>query len=534
MTPINRIWAISRWRPWSTRLSYDLAGVLRKLRIGVRLRLAFVCILLLMMSTGIVGVWQFRALSGRVREVSLAERRATAVMQLNDSLLRLMNRLYRAAENDEGQRFEGEAKQLIEQFQAENSNAIDSLAQIPTENGRQKMILESLSEVLRSSPARVGTLIALARARDWVALHARLADQIDQSDIVGEQVMAEASSELVEARGRLSVDMERAERRIAQTLVVGSLVALLVAGALGILVTQSITRPLTVLDRGALAVAQGDFSVEIPDLGTDELARVGNAFNVMIQELAARYARESEARHITELLNATLRQTNEDLSVFAYSASHDLQEPLRGIVTYSQLLQRRYKDDLKPEAREFLEIVIASGLRMSQLIKDLLAYMRTAREEIQIVSPSSSQEAVAAAVANLQTSIQTNEAVVQCDHLPDVAVEPIHLQQLFQNLIGNAIKYRSDAPPLIRISATEQDGFWRFSVKDNGIGIDTQYCKQVFGLFKRVNAKSDSSGTGIGLAICQKIVERYGGKIWVESALKEGSDFQFTIPRKRV
>ena len=483
-----------------------------------------------MLSGGAVTLWQFRNIRDRVSAVSVAEQRAAAVMRAHSALVMLMSRLHRSADSSQQQKFENDAESLLNDFRVETAGTVAALQQAAPESGRQRSVIDNLSGLLESLPARVASLVDLARAGDWGAVHARLTDQVDHTDEVGEQLMRETSADLSQARNRLFQNIEEAEHRIVQTLLFSSVLGLIVAGVLGMLVTQSITRPLAALDRSALAVSRGDFGHEVPVTGTDELAHVASAFNRMARELADLYEREREARRHAEHLNQTLRHANEDLSVFAYSASHDLQEPLRGIALYSQLLQRKYGEQLDEEAKEFIDHLLYDATRMSELIKDLLAYMEVSGSPHDSVVPVSSEAALGIALANLRAAISANDASVTYGELPAVAVEPIHLQQLFQNLIGNAIKYRSEDPPYIIVSANRQNGKWQFSIRDNGIGVEPEYRRKVFGPFQRLQARSKSPGTGIGLSICQKIVERYGGQIWIESAPEKGSDFRFTLP----
>ena len=227
--------------------------------------------------------------------------------------------------------------------------------------------------------------------------------------------------------------------------------------------------------------------------------------------------------------SAELKRSNKELEQFAYVASHDLQEPLRTVAGCTQLLAKRYKARLDADADEYITHVVNGVVRMQSLIRDLLAYSRVGnrRREYQ---PSSSQAAVEQAVANLQTAIQESGAVVTRDHLPDVLADESELIQVFQNLIGNAIKYRRPEPPEIHVSARESsENEWTFSVSDNGIGIEPQYYERIFGLFQRLHGRNEYSGTGIGLTITKKIVESHGGRIWVESEAGKGSCFNFTL-----
>jgi PAS domain S-box-containing protein len=225
-----------------------------------------------------------------------------------------------------------------------------------------------------------------------------------------------------------------------------------------------------------------------------------------------------------------LRRANQDLEQFAFSASHDLQEPLRIVKIYCDLLTNRYGDGMDDEARKFARYVRNGASRMETLVRDLLSYTRATKVE-EPVETANATKALDAALLNLASAISETGADVSAEPLPSVPVHPTHLQQLFQNLIGNAIKYRSPAQrPVIQVKAAREDRHWLFSISDNGIGIDPQYKEIIFGLFKRLHSADEYSGTGIGLAICKRIVDRYHGRIWVESEPLRGSTFRFTLP----
>jgi light-regulated signal transduction histidine kinase (bacteriophytochrome) len=222
-----------------------------------------------------------------------------------------------------------------------------------------------------------------------------------------------------------------------------------------------------------------------------------------------------------------LRRANLDLEQFAYSASHDLQEPLRTIKIYSQLLTGASPG--AAETAEFLGYLRDAATRMELLVRDLLAYAKVNQMD-RPLEPVATSEALAAALGNLAGAIAESGTEVTFEELPALRVHEMHLQQLFQNLIGNSIKYRDPHRPLaVHISVRRDNESWVFSVSDNGIGIAAKYKEQIFGLFSRLHNSDKYSGTGIGLAICQRIVERYQGRIWVDSEPGRGSTFHFAI-----
>jgi PAS domain S-box-containing protein len=224
-----------------------------------------------------------------------------------------------------------------------------------------------------------------------------------------------------------------------------------------------------------------------------------------------------------------LRRSNEELEQFAYVASHDLQEPLRMVASYTQLLSKRYKGRLDSDADEFIAFAVDGASRMQRLIQDLLAYSRVGKRGGELVDVSS-EEALQQAVINLRGAIEESGAQVTHDPLPRVMADDVQLTQLLQNLVGNAIKYQRPGVPLVHISAArDTEGMWLISIQDNGLGIDPKFFERIFGMFQRLHKREEFAGTGMGLAICKKIVERHGGKIWVESQPEAGSTFRFTL-----
>ncbi len=238
--------------------------------------------------------------------------------------------------------------------------------------------------------------------------------------------------------------------------------------------------------------------------------------------------RKTADEHLLQKIEE-LNRSNEELGQFAYIASHDLQEPLRMVASYTQLLARRYKGKLDADADEFIAFAVDGASRMQRLIQDLLAYSRVGTKGSELRS-TSSEDALQQALANLSGAIRDGHALITHDPLPEVLADEMQLTQLFQNLVGNAIKYQSAGTPQVHISATQQNGNkWMFSVKDNGLGIDPQYFDRIFGMFQRLHKRDEFAGTGIGLAICKKIVEQHGGNISVESQPGNGSTFSFGL-----
>ena len=236
----------------------------------------------------------------------------------------------------------------------------------------------------------------------------------------------------------------------------------------------------------------------------------------------------SEARLVKA--NTELARANNDLNQFAFAASHDLQEPLRMISAYSQLLVKSYRGQLDAEAANWVGFITDGTERMRDLLADLLAYTQLGNgEEAEALTAINLNQVFSKAVENCKASIVETKAVVTSDDLPTVYGREAHFIQLFQNLISNALKYRSELPPRVHLSTQKQDGLWRIAVADNGIGIAPEYHERVFGVFKRLHGKT-IAGTGMGLAICQRVVQRYGGRIWVESKVDEGATFYFTVP----
>ncbi len=266
-----------------------------------------------------------------------------------------------------------------------------------------------------------------------------------------------------------------------------------------------------------------------------EDARLLSTVSAVAAQLGAMISRrraEEEVKRTAEALaqqTMELARSNADLEQFAYVASHDLQEPLRMVASYTQLLQRRYRDRLDDDANEFISFAVDGATRMQRLINDLLAYSRVGTRGNDLV-PTDANAALQDVLTDLEMTARESGAEMSVDPLPTVRADPVQLRQLFQNLIGNAIKFHGEQPPRVHVSAERQGEQWRFVVRDNGIGIAPEYAERIFVIFQRLHNRAEYPGTGIGLAICKKIVERHGGRIWLESTPGQGSAFSFTLP----
>lgn len=252
-----------------------------------------------------------------------------------------------------------------------------------------------------------------------------------------------------------------------------------------------------------------------------------------LPESVRRAIREKKLREDHHQAQLELARSNRDLEQFAYVASHDLQEPLRMVATYTQLLSERYRGKLDENADKYIHYAVDGALRMQKLVQDLLAFSRVGRQG---AAPRSTDcnLVIKAALQNLEAALQESGAVVKADELPMVIADGAQLTQVFQNLIGNAIKFRGPGAPTIQIKAEGKDKEWTFSVEDNGIGIAPDQAENVFVIFRRLHTREEYAGNGIGLSICKKIIEHHGGRIWFESEPGHGSTFKFTLPVKAV
>ena len=326
---------------------------------------------------------------------------------------------------------------------------------------------------------------------------------------------------------RENVLVAEVRRRILLLSVVvtaATVMVLLVAARMQLLV------PLARLSDAARRVAAGEREVRVVVASRDELGELSRAFNTMSAAIVEREANLETASRILADRTEALSRSNADLQQFAFVASHDLQEPLRMVISFTQLLSKRYRGQLDREADEFIGFAVDGAVRMQRLLNDLLEYSRL-NTRARPLEPIDLEKVLADVVTDLQVPIGETGAVVTHDSLPIVNADAGQLAQLLQNLIANSLKFRGNEPPVIHVAGEEHGDEWRLSVRDNGIGIDAANHERIFAMFQRLHTQKEYPGTGIGLALCKRIVDRLGGRIWVTSELGQGSTFHFSIPK---
>lgn len=322
-------------------------------------------------------------------------------------------------------------------------------------------------------------------------------------------------------------------QQVGQAIIGGASISIIALIVLNLyLIKKTVIGPVQELAKGAEIIGKGDWDYTIPAKSTDELGKLATAFNTMAQNLKRSFVSlETEIRERKQIEQELMR-SNQDLQKFAFVASHDLQEPLRNVTSCLQLLEKKYKNALGADADQYIHYAVESAARMKVLIIDLLEYSRIATrgkpaEEIDC------EQLLDRALKSLKKTIEEVGAVITHDPLPVISGDDTQLSQVFQNLIQNAVKFRGDESPQIHVSAVRNGLEWIFSVKDNGIGIEPQHLDRIFVIFQRLHKRSQYDGTGMGLAIVKKVVERHGGRVWAESEPGVGTTFSFTIPDGR-
>jgi signal transduction histidine kinase len=338
------------------------------------------------------------------------------------------------------------------------------------------------------------------------------------------------TSSLEARRTQVSQDRQRAFTYVWIGIAFGAGVLLVTALFIARGLRRSVLRPMTELVDQTQQVAAGNLELEISQDGPLEFQELAADIDLMRETLASQIARLDRARARIQQRSAELARSNADLEQFAYVASHDLSEPLRKVTNFCQLLERQYADQLDDRARQYIGFMVDGAKRMQALISDLLDFSRVGRSTESFV-PVDLNLSLNRALTNLDDSITEAGVQVERGDLPTVPGDPTLLTALLQNLVGNAVKYHSpDRPAWIRVRAAPDGDSWVLTVDDNGIGIDPQYSDRIFTIFQRLHLRDEYGGTGIGLALCRKIVEFHRGRIWLADKAEPGARFQFTLP----
>ena len=371
----------------------------------------------------------------------------------------------------------------------------------------------TISQVSRTGKPALSPDIVTGKS-DFDALRARVAAL--QADIAG-------------ARGSAVATLNGTSDTLDAVFVAIALGLAVIVVALALGLRATVIRPLHRLAGQVRQVAGGDFSREVTVRGPLEVTSLAADVNTMRERILQELAASRSANEILQAHAAELQRSNAELEQFAYVASHDLQEPLRKVASFSQLLQRRYAGKLDARADQYIEYAVDGAKRMQALIDDLLAYSRVGRSarEPALVS---SDAALTQARANLADQIEQTGATVETGHLPLVLAELPLLIAVFQNLLSNSLKFSGGKPPRVVVTVRRDEPFWVFSFSDNGIGIEPDYAERIFVIFQRLNERSAYAGTGIGLSLTRKIIEYFGGRIWLDTTWTEGARFLFTLP----
>jgi light-regulated signal transduction histidine kinase (bacteriophytochrome) len=331
-----------------------------------------------------------------------------------------------------------------------------------------------------------------------------------------------------------------AAKQTSQTLVAiqiaAAAIVILAGAALLLLLDRLVNRPVIDLAEQVRGVAEGDYERRITSSGSPELVSLASDVDGMRKQIAAELSEVREARTQVEWINDQLKiqaeeltRSNRDLEQFAYVASHDLQEPLRKVASFCQLLQRRYAGQMDERADQYIGFAVDGAQRMQQLINDLLAFSRIGRLTSGFTDVDLNR-VLEDVKSQLEARLGADGEIIWSD-LPHVEGEEPLLTTLFVNLIGNSLKFRRpDVPPEVRVTARREDDEWQINVRDNGIGIEAEFADKVFVIFQRLHARDAYEGTGIGLAIVKKIVEYHGGRIWLDLDVETGTSINFTVP----
>jgi signal transduction histidine kinase len=412
---------------------------------------------------------------------------------------------------------------------------------------QEKTAITGLAAVIGQLPdsAKAALASVIAQARDWRTHYAE--PTIAQVSRTGKPVVSpdiitgKADFDALRAKvGTLQADVSGTRNQAVTTLndaaTTLDAVFLVVAIGLAVIVVllavglrATVIRPLHRLAGQARRVADGDFGHQVRVRGPREVTSLAADVNTMRERILQELAATRTANAVLQAHTEDLERSNSELEQFAYVASHDLQEPLRKVASFTQLLQRRYAGKLDARADQYIEFAVDGATRMQALINDLLAYSRVGRSarEPALVS---SDAALVQARNNLAASLEESGATIETGHLPLVMAELPLLTAVFQNLLSNALKFSGGKPPRVVVTVARDEPFWLFSFADSGIGIDPEYAERIFVIFQRLHERTAYPGTGIGLAMSRKIIEYFGGKIWLDTTFSDGARFLFTLP----
>ncbi|MEU6155097.1 ATP-binding protein [Actinosynnema sp. NPDC047251] len=337
--------------------------------------------------------------------------------------------------------------------------------------------------------------------------------------------------EMADQRADGRTALNDAATRMAVTCIIALGVVLIAVCACVVAVHMHVVRPLSTLRGQVGRVSSGEFGHTVAATGPQELLELGHGVDIMRRRIVDELDHARDRNTALDAATEDLRRSNAELEQFAYVASHDLQEPLRKIASFCQLLEQRYGDRLDDRATQYIAFAVDGAKRMQVLINDLLAFSRVGRNDDKKVVVAAA-DLVDAARHNLAEALDSSGARVEVGDLPAVRAVPGLVTAVFQNLIGNAVKFRAAQTPVVRVDAEPgEDDTWVFSVSDNGIGIEQRYAERVFVIFQRLHPKDRYPGTGIGLALCRKIVEFHGGRIWLDTDVTGGTTVRFTLPK---
>ncbi|MEU8168303.1 ATP-binding protein [Micromonospora sp. NPDC049004] len=403
--------------------------------------------------------------------------------------------------------------------------------------GQELRVVEETAEQWRESVAE--PVIATTEQDGTRAGQALVTEQARQRFDEVRSAVGDLQEEILAAREKSAANVRNSSNLLVLLLIIAALVVVVAGAVLLLSLDRMVIRPLTGLATQVREVAEGDYQHRIATVGPPEFIRLGDDVDAMRQKIASDLAEVREARERIEWVNSQLQKqaeeltrSNRDLEQFAYVASHDLQEPLRKVASFCQLLQRRYAGQLDERADQYIAFAVDGAQRMQRLINDLLAFSRIGRLTTGFVDVDLNK-VMGDVAGQTEAARQYADAELTWTELPVIRGEEPLLTNLLANLVSNSIKFRRpDAPPKVHISARLVGAEWEISCQDNGIGIEPEFADKIFVIFQRLHSKDAYPGTGIGLAIVKKIVEYHGGRVWVDTDVPEGTAIRFTLPAR--